>query len=699
MNPSNHDQSSSASWWVLLHTRLPRYKALLLRRWWIVALAISTGLLAAAWRSNTQPVAFRSTARLVVGGKMALQEKASYSEEVSLFFDTQIQMMRSAEIQRRAAERLQSLHPELAPSPVFVEAAQFPRAAIFVLTATGSNAEYTQQFLDACIDEYLDYRKEMRSEKSENTVSALTDQLARWEKEVSASENELQNFQAQNSIAFLQEQGNSTGIYISKLNQQLSDLKTEYQLLELLNLDQTIDRKQKEKNAGDGSAIAPAGSDSVLGTNGPETDYLRAKQEIEVLKAKQAELSKVLRPKHPDMIQIAQDIARQETLVQTFRTQTIDQLKTRRESLALQIKNLEANIQELEAKGLVLTQKIAEYNKIKSKGERAREVYNQIRSNLSSVDMSKSTDQDMITKLESASPAETVKIGLVRLLVLGALAGLLVSAGILFLLDKIDDRMNSFAEFQSHFSEEVLAKIPGEPQSGEAFPIDPKDTSRVAFLESLRALRSSIFYLPVEGKPPKTFLITSAVPNEGKSTVTTNLAVTMSYTGAKVLLIDGDLRRGSIHTKLGLENGVGIGDVLKGTATVEQAIRATKIENLSFMSRGAALSNPGENYLGKKTDELLKSLYPQFDYILFDSSPVLVADDTTSLAPKIDATIFVIRFSFSSARRSRDAIGQLQKRQANLIGIVCNGVNQLMQDYYYNKYPEYYAVQNDAKDA
>ena len=283
------------------------------------------------------------------------------------------------------------------------------------------------------------------------------------------------------------------------------------------------------------------------------------------------------------------------------------------------------------------------------------------------------------------------------MLLLGALAGLLAGAGILFLFDKIDDRMNSFAEFQSHFSEEVLAKIPAEPQVDGPISADLTDVSRVAFLESLRALRSSIYYLPVEGKPPKTFLITSAVPNEGKSTVTTNLAITMSYTGAKVLLIDGDLRRGSIHEKLGLENGAGICDVLKGSATAEAAIRPTKIENLFFMSRGAGLENPGEKYLSTKTDELLKLLYPQFDYILFDSSPVLVADDTTSLAPKIDAVIFVVRFSFSSARRSRDAILQLQKRQANVIGIVCNGVNQLMQDYYYNKYPEYYSVRQDTQ--
>ncbi|HWB58212.1 MAG TPA: CpsD/CapB family tyrosine-protein kinase, partial [Chthoniobacteraceae bacterium] len=254
---------------------------------------------------------------------------------------------------------------------------------------------------------------------------------------------------------------------------------------------------------------------------------------------------------------------------------------------------------------------------------------------------------------------------------------------------------NSFGEFQSHFDEGVLSKIPEEPKAENLLAFNPEDR-RPAFLESMRALRSSIFYLPVEGQPPKTFLVTSAVPNEGKTTIAVNLAITMAYAGAKVLLIDGDLRRGAIHEKFGMDNSVGVGDVFKGAATVEQAARPTKIANLSLMARGANLENPGENYLGNRADELLTRVYPLYDTIVFDSSPVLVADDTTSLAPKIDATIFVLRFSFSSARRSREAIELLRRRQVNLIGVVCNGVNQMMKDYYYNKYPEYYAVKHDA---
>jgi capsular exopolysaccharide synthesis family protein len=694
METSRMQETGSAYWWVSFLTRLPRYKYLLRKRWWVLAVTVAIGLLGAAWRVASLPQLFVSTSRLMVTGKMSFhEESASYNEEASNFFGTQIEWMRSAEVRRRAEERLRGLYPAIQPVPVALEASQIPHTSIFLLTATGGAPDFTQKYLNACIDEYIDARKEVRSEKSDTLLSTLTDQLTRFEKEARDSEEELLNFQKQNNISSLQEECNSASNYLSKLNEQLADLQTEYELLKLLNIDQAIERKPTSKGGGDTSA-APAGSDSVIKSNAAETDYERARQEIEVLKAKRADLSKVLRPKHPDMIQLNQDIDRQETLIKAFRGQTLDQLKTRRESLDLQIKNLQTTLQVWEAKSLALSQKLAEYNKIKSKGDRAKASYDSILASSRSVDLGKNTDQDLVAIVERATPAFPVRPELLKTIALGLFAGLLAGAGILFILDKIDDRMNSYGEFQAHFSEEVLAKIPMAANPDAPLSMDARE-GRMAFVESMRALRSSLHYLPVQGTPPRTFLITSAVPNEGKSTIAISLAITMSFAGTKVLLVDGDLRRGSIHEKFGLENGIGLGDVFKDASMLEKAVQPTKVANLFLMSRGANIEHPGENYLSSRADQLLKTLYPDFDCIIFDSSPVLVADDTTSFAPKIDATILVIRFAFSSARRSREAIELLKKRQVNLIGVICNGVNQSMQDYYYNKYPEYYAAKHE----
>ena len=122
----------------------------------------------------------------------------------------------------------------------------------------------------------------------------------------------------------------------------------------------------------------------------------------------------------------------------------------------------------------------------------------------------------------------------------------------------------------------------------------------------------------------------------------------------------------------------------------------TPIASLDLVTRGRDTQNPGELFLGARLDQFLRDVYSPYQYLIFDSSPIMAADDATSLAPKLDASIFVLRFSHSSARLSRKALELLRDRQANVIGLVCNDVSQAHQEYYHYKYPEYYGSQKSA---
>ena len=160
-----------------------------------------------------------------------------------------------------------------------------------------------------------------------------------------------------------------------------------------------------------------------------------------------------------------------------------------------------------------------------------------------------------------------------------------------------------------------------------------------------------------------------------------------------VLLIDGDLRRGQLHTQLGVENGRGLADILseERPAKWRDAVKLTRTPGLSLLPRGSLLGNPGENFLKRATNQLLAEMYAIYDYVIIDTAPVMVADDTTTLAPKIDATLFVVRYGSSSTRTSRKALELLHRRQANVLGLVCNDVELSAQEYYYYRYPEYYS--------
>lgn len=676
---------SFSSTWAQGHLQVVRYLSILRKRWWVVALTLSIGLCVAAWFVSQMPPAYLSVGRLMVSGQIRLTEGAAYSEELVNFFGTQVELMQSGEVRERAGARVRALHPELSREEVKLSVGQVPRASIFVMSTVGESPLYTQAYLDACMAEYIAAKKEMRSQKSESTTVAIQDELVRLEKEMDADGEKLHEFQKENNIGFLHEEGNSAGLYLAQLNRQLADLKTEYDLLELLNLDQNLDR---EKTASSTTNNPSGARDTTLANYGPLAEYQRAKQQLQMLKAEREDFSRYLRPKHPTIVALDEQITRGEKLIEAFRNQSVETLKTRRESIRLQIQNIEGVIKQWGEKALDLSRRVADFDKIKAKGERTKGQYDRLLANLRSVDVTKSVDQDTVSILEKASPAISIRPGLIKIMSIGFGIGLLLGLTILFIMDKLDDRISSFFEFRARFDENLLGQIPHEKGQGSV-PLLSLNDSRHALLESFRTIRSSIVFLPVVGTRPKTLLLTSAIPGEGKTTIAANLAASFAFSGSKVLLVDADLRRGRLHEMFGIPGSDGFAKVLRQEIPWRSAVVPTGIPNLSLLPRGQSTGNATEHFLGAVADRFLQEVYPEFDYIIFDSAPVMAADDTLSFAPKIDAAIFVVRFSTSLVRMSRRGIENLLQRQVNLIGVICNDVQLSEAGYGYGNYYEY----------
>ena len=225
-----------------------RYGQILRKRWWVLVLTISLGLCGGAWFVSQLPPAYLSIGRMMVAGQIRLNESSGYSEELVNFFGTQVELMQSAEVRKRALARVQALHPELVPDrSLSWRSARCRTPRFSSCAAIGQSPTFTQAFLDACMDEYVATKKEMRSQRSESTTAAIQDELVRLEKEMQAEEEETHEFQKQNNIGFLQEEGNSAGVYLAGLNRQLADLKTEYELLNLLDVDQNLDRARNSE--------------------------------------------------------------------------------------------------------------------------------------------------------------------------------------------------------------------------------------------------------------------------------------------------------------------------------------------------------------------------------------------------------------------------------------------------------------------
>jgi capsular exopolysaccharide synthesis family protein len=689
MVPANTPQAASIpSWWLNLKIGLFRFGIVLKRLWWVPLLTVSLGLAGAAWFISNSPPSYLSTGRMMVSGKINITEGSMYSEELLNFFGTQIELMQSGEVRNRALARVQALNPTLKPVKVQLSVGQQPKASLFVFQAIASDGVYAQKYLDACMEEYMNVKKQMRSDKSETTLNDLREELDATEKELRAAEERQLTFQKENNLGSLKEEGNSAAVYLSKLKLQLAELKTEYSLLERLDIDQNLERRSATPETG-----APA-QDSPLTAFGPAAEYVKGRQQLQILEVERQQLARVMRPKHPDMMRLDEEIARVKSLIDGLRQQTAEQIKSRRAAIAIQIEHLESDIDTWETKALDLSRRIAEYTRIQGEVDRFKQERDRLFTSFRNVDVTKTVSQDMVSILERASSPISVKPGLPKAIALALGGGLLIGLGVLFLVDRVDDRVTTVFSVQQRFPEAILGQIIEEKHSGPLALLKPDDR-RHAFFESFRNLRSSLFYLPVEGERPKAFLITSSLPNEGKSTVSSNLATVIALSGAKTLLVDGDLRRGRLHRQFGLENDCGFSEVLKNEVNWSEAVQSTPVENLSFIPRGRSITHPGERLLGRITDRFLREVYAEYEYVIIDSSPVLVADDTSSLAPKIDAVLFVVRFGQSSLRLGQRAVELLKQRQANILGLVLNGVNVDAPEYGYYEYSKYYQATED----
>ncbi len=677
-----------------LLNRLHRYRRVFLKRWWVFVLCICTALAVQGYLISIRPPSWQSTAKLIITGNVAITATSGSGprDQPTEFVGTQIELIRSATVLKRAIDKLQALHPEMRPSPVSLDVSKAPAALILVCTALGQDAIYTQRYLRAVTEEYIAYRQDLRSNRADGAITKLADEVANLDRRIRATDEAIVEFQKKHNVLAAEHEGPNLAKEVVRRKTELAALKSEYDVIQLLSPEQQLERLEAlERRANsDKPEIRP------VDTINSRTDYQSTQQQIALLKAEREDLGRFLKPKHPKIIFLNDELTKNERIIGNLREQALEQLNSRRESLRRQIEKLEVDAKDAETKALEIQSVMSEFSRLRENKDRDVQLYRQYSSSLNDVNLNTKADPDIVALIEPATVSIPISQGLARALAIAVLIGLLVGLTILVILDQMDDRINSLGEFQSVFHEPILGQIPGD-HSGKIDEFLKADDTRPMMAESFRNIRSSLLYMPLDGARPKTLLVTSAVPNEGKSTIATNLALVLSFAGIKTLLVDADLRRGRIASAFDLTNEPGFADVLGGSIPWRDAVRKTGIENFFILPRGRIIQQPSEYLLSSRTDQFLRDVYPEFEYIIFDTAPVLAADDTASLAPKMDAVLFVVRLSHTSAKMGRNALDILYKRQANVPGLILNAVDTSSPEFVYYRYPEYY-YQVPAKD-
>lgn len=200
--------------------------------------------------------------------------------------------------------------------------------------------------------------------------------------------------------------------------------------------------------------------------------------------------------------------------------------------------------------------------------------------------------------------------------------------------------------------------------------------------EQYRTIRTTInFSLP--GEQMKTLLFTSASKEEGKSTTSANMAIVFAESGKKVLLVDADMRKPTLHHTFHLNNHVGLSNLLVGKGELEQSVRDSGIKNLELLTSGQIPHNPAELLDSPILDTVMAEMKARYDLIIFDSPPILSVTDSKILANKCDGTVLVVNTGKTEKQSALKARDSLSTAKAYIVGVVMNNY-KLGKDHYYS---------------
>lgn len=665
-----------------------RFISYLRGRWWVVLICLVFTLGSVLTYETVRPPSYRSFAQLYLSSEAPVSPIGFVTEDSQDYFGTQIELLKSARLQNAVYEQLGVTSASDKKSKVDISISQPIRTSLLNVQATGSNPDLVQRFLQSLISEYLSYKRETRLASSEDLLSSITEQVAMKGTNLEAAQEKWAEFQKTNNVSVLEEDAKSVGLSLSDLNLQLAKLRLDQKILSEVSSTSVALPVSTATNSSPAAAAALAGPEgtnqsSESASTAWTMDGVTADQ---VSQEDDRELSFV----RFQLAELVGDEEQKRVMGPTAFENTSNRLERRisiyeedkKSRKAVEILDLEKRIAaitnaipSLEAKMLDINQRLSQGVQIKNNIEREQSFYDHLLGTMQNVDLNKNVQQERLSVLQPATPVTLENRSLPLRIALAFVGGVALSLGIVFLWYLLDDRLVSVRDIKDQFGEPVLGLVPQirVPRANPEKALLENDDSRTAYAESFRHLRSALLLAnPGDISQPQTLLFTSAMPDEGKTTLAVNVARVLARSGLRVALVNADLHSPRNGSFFGAPDGHGLVNFLRGEVGMDAVLHSSNVPGLTIVPSGASSRDTEGLFLRPQLENLIKHLRGQSDFVILDGAPVLAADNSALLVPHADSVVLVTRPFYTRSRLIRQALDMLYQRRAKQVTIILN---------------------------
>ncbi|WP_263377658.1 GumC family protein [Granulicella paludicola] len=545
------------------------------------------------------------------------------------------------------------------------------------------NAQLSADIVNKLVNDYILYSFDSRAVASKRVTGFFSHQLDDLKKQVETSQGEMIDLQKQLGVLGFDPS-------INQVTANLSDLNKAANTAELARIQaQTRYRALAELDA------TPKGTGTDRAIAGPAVAGLRS--QLEIARANLAQLSANLGPNHPQMLAAKQQVAELTEELHEEQNRVLIDARAAYLTAKAEEDNTKAALATQQDSAFKMRDELVDFTLKQREFNANRTLYENLQERIRTAGVQAGLESTEIDIVDAAVPpispslrpkSTIILINTLAMLVLGIVAT--------FVLDSLDMGLRTVSEVEAVSGLPSLALIPrtrrNVQDTGKLSTVQrnlvmlssPKSQSAEAF----RALRTSLL-LSIAGGEPQTILLTSATPAEGKTTVSMNLAAVLTQRGVRVLLIDADLRRPTVHHRLGLQGQIGLTSILTGSTTLAEAIQTVpEIPELDILVSGPVPPFPTEMLSSVAMRNLLEEARGTYTHIVMDSPPLLSVTDSIVLARDADAVVLIVRQGKSSKHALRRARDLLIRSGARITGVALNAVDLNAPEYasYYGYY-------------